>query len=71
MDIYYLVFILPAMIIALWAQIKVKSTFSRYSEVYSAGGVTAYDAARRILDANGLKESDSLSIGQTLKIPSL
>lgn len=54
MDIYYLVFILPAMIIALWAQIKVKSTFSRYSEVYSAGGVTAYDAARRILDANGL-----------------
>ena len=54
MDIYYLVFILPAMIIALWAQIKVKSIFSRYSEVYSEGGVTAYDAARRILDANGL-----------------
>lgn len=56
MDIYYLMFVLPAAIIALWAQIKVKSTFAKYAEVYSQNGITAYDATRRILDANGLSD---------------
>lgn len=56
MDIYYLMFVLPAAIIALWAQIKVKSTFAKYAEVYSQNGITAYDATRKILDANGLSD---------------
>lgn len=54
MDIYYLVFILPAVIITLWAQIKVKTTFNKYAKIYSQNGITAYDAVRKILDANGL-----------------
>lgn len=50
----YLILIVPALLIALWAQMRVKTTFSRYSKVYSRRGITAAQAARQILDANGL-----------------
>ena len=43
-----------AMIVSLSAQIKVQSTFKKYSRVKSGRGYTAEAAARRILDANGL-----------------
>lgn len=46
--------VLPAMIFALLAQFKVKSTFDRYSSVMSRRGYTGATAARRLLDANGL-----------------
>lgn len=52
-DSTYLI-VLPALILSLWAQFMVKSTFSKYSAVPSDGGMTGYDAARRILDDNGL-----------------
>ena len=42
------------MLIAMWAQFNVKSTFEKYSRVPSDRGITGYDAARRILDMNGL-----------------
>jgi len=55
---YYLdptmLIVLPALILALWAQINVKSTFSKYSKVHTRSGVTGFEAARRILDSNGL-----------------
>lgn len=53
-DYTYIVYVLPALIFALWAQINVKSTFSKYSRVPSDRGMTGYDAARLILDRNGL-----------------
>ena len=46
--------VLPAIILSLWAQINVKSTYSKYSQLKTRSGVTGFDAARRILDANGL-----------------
>lgn len=51
-DIYYLIFIIPAVIISLIAQIKVKSTFSKYSNVPS--GLTGAEAARRVLSSHGV-----------------
>jgi Zn-dependent membrane protease YugP len=42
------------LIISLWAQIKVKSTYQKYSSVYSRSGMTAEMAVRKILDSNGL-----------------
>ncbi len=54
LDWSYLVFVLPTLLLALWAQANVKSTFSKYSKVSSYQGMTGYEAARRILDANGL-----------------
>lgn len=46
--------ILPGFFISLWAQIKVSSTFKKYSKLTTARGLSGYGAARRILDANGL-----------------
>lgn len=55
---YYLdptmLIVLPALILSIWAQIKVKSTYSKYSHINTRSGMTGFDAARRILDSNGL-----------------
>lgn len=53
-DWSYLVYVLPALIFSLWASYNVKSTFAKYTKVASDRGMTGYDAARLILDANGL-----------------
>ena len=53
-DYTYLIFCLPPLLLAMWAQAKVKSTFAQYSKVASDRGMTGRDAARLILDANGL-----------------
>lgn len=47
--------VIPGLIISIWAQIKVKSTFNKYSKIFTKKGVTAATAARQILDSNGLK----------------
>ena len=46
--------VIPGLIVSIWAQIKVKSTFERYSKMNTSRGLTGAAAARRILDANGL-----------------
>jgi Zn-dependent membrane protease YugP len=46
--------LIPAMIFSMWAQFKVKSAYSKYSEVMSERGVTSDQAARSILDQYGL-----------------
>lgn len=54
MDPLYLLFALPALILSLWAQWRVRSAFGTYSRVRTVSGATGAQAARRILDANGL-----------------
>lgn len=49
---YLLVII--GLVITLIASANVKSTFAKYDKVRSARGITGAEAARRILDANGL-----------------
>lgn len=53
-DIYYLILILPCMILALWAQGSVKSTFNRYSRVQNRRGLTGAQAAAAVLRQNGV-----------------
>lgn len=48
------ILLIPAIVFALYAQFKVKSTFARYSNVYASGGLTGAQVARGILDKNGL-----------------
>lgn len=50
----YIVLVVPMLIISMWAQIKVNSTYKKYSKVYSRAGMTAEVAVRKILDTNGL-----------------
>jgi len=51
----YFIFALPALLLGLWAQSRVRSAFAKYSRVRSATGMTGAQAARKILDANGLQ----------------
>lgn len=46
--------LVPAMIIAAWAQFKVSSAFDKYSRVNSANGYSGSQVARMLLDDNGL-----------------
>ena len=46
--------LIPAMIFAFWAQMRVNSTFKKYAKVPSRRGLTGAEAARRVLDASGL-----------------
>lgn len=48
--------ILPGLLIALWAQAKVNSTFAKYSKVPSNSGITGAMVARYMLDAAGLSD---------------
>ena len=53
-DFYYLVLVVPALILSIWAQIKVKSTFAKYSRVRSSRNMTGRDAAELLLRANSI-----------------
>ena len=50
-----IVILIPAMIFALYAQGKVKSAYNRYAQINNRRGITGHQAARMILDANGLR----------------
>ena len=54
-DPYYLILVIPALLFAGWAQMSVSSAFNRYSRVRNMHGMTGAQAARRILDDNGLQ----------------
>lgn len=45
---------LPAFIFMLYAQSKVNSTYKKYSKVANSQGMTGFEAAQRLLRANGL-----------------
>jgi hypothetical protein len=55
-DPRYLIFALPALILAFYAQIKVKSAYSRYSREPNARGLTGYEVARILLRSAGLDQ---------------
>lgn len=55
-DYYYLVLVIPALIISLIAQVRVKSTFSKQSKKLSARGITGAQAAVNILSHYGITD---------------
>ncbi len=46
--------VIPAIVLGIYAQAKVRSTYERFSKVRTASGVSGAEIARRILDQNGL-----------------
>ena len=56
LDLSYLILVLPCIIFSLWASSSVKSTFNRYSKVYSSRRLTGAQAAQRVLYANGVTD---------------
>ena len=57
---YILVFI--GLIISVWAQITVQSTFNKYSKVRVSRGITGADAARQVLAHGGVRDVSIKSI---------
>ena len=49
-----LLFIIPPMILGLWAQARVRSAYGRASKVRSRRGLTGVDTARTLLDLEGV-----------------
>lgn len=58
MDYFYIIYGLPiiAIIITLIAQGFVSSSYSKYTKIKNEKGITGHDAARYILDKNGLSD---------------
>lgn len=54
MDKYYILLVIPALLISMLAQFLVKSTFNKYSKVPSSKYITGAEAARQLLKANGI-----------------
>ncbi len=46
-----MIILIPGIIVAAWAQMRVQSNFHKYSRVFSRQGYTAAQVARGILDA--------------------
>lgn len=55
-DIYFLVLVVPVLIISLIAQVKVKTTFSKQSKKLSMKGITGAQAAYNVLSHYGITD---------------
>lgn len=53
-DPMYLVFAMPALLLAMWAQWKVSSAYEKYTRVRNARNLTGVQVAQYLLRANGL-----------------
>lgn len=54
-DFQYLMIILPFLLLAMYSQIKISSTFNKYSQVKNTTNYTGAEVARIILDRNNLQ----------------
>lgn len=55
-DSYYIVLVVPTLILAIYAQIKVKSTFREYSRIRCGRNMTGAEAAMLLLKAGNIKD---------------
>ena len=53
-DPVYWLFVIPGLLLGIWAQIKLSSAYGKYSQVAVESGMTGAEAAREILDQAGL-----------------
>jgi Zn-dependent membrane protease YugP len=49
-----MILLIPALILGIWAQAKVRSAYAKYSQIRAASGMTGAQAARYLLDRAGL-----------------
>ncbi len=70
MDYLFIIYGLPiiALVITLIAQGFVSSSYSKYSKLKNKRGITEKEAARYLLDKNGLSEVDVVETTGYLKV---
>jgi uncharacterized protein len=54
-DPLFWVFVLPGLLLGLYAQSRIKLNIAKYSQVRTQNGITGAEVARRLLDAQGLR----------------
>lgn len=65
-DMTYIILVLPCVILSIWASSNVNRTFHKYSQQFSQRGLTAAEAAIRVLSANGVHGVQVLHISGNL-----
>jgi Zn-dependent membrane protease YugP len=65
-DYYYLVLVIPAVLLSLWAQVLVKSTFARYSRINCRRHISGREAAELLLRANRINGVRVEAVGGAL-----
>lgn len=55
-DPVYLIFMIPGVLLGMYAQFKLTAAYGRYSRVGSPGGLSGAEAAREILNRAGLRD---------------
>lgn len=63
---FWFMLLLPALLLSMYAQFKVSSSFNKYLRVASRSGYSGYEVARMILDRNGLQDVRIEPIGGNL-----
>jgi len=56
MDLYYLILVVPTLLLSLVAQFMVKSTFAKYSKVQCSQGITGMAAAALLMKVNNIND---------------
>lgn len=65
-DYYYLVLVVPTLLLSLYAQFKVKSAFSKYSQVQTIRKLSGKEAAALLLRSNSISNVTIHRIGGSL-----
>jgi Zn-dependent membrane protease YugP len=55
-DFYYLVLVVPTLLLSIWAQFMVKSTFSKYSRIPCSRNLTGADVSAYLLQTNNIRD---------------
>lgn len=62
----YMIYVLPGLILALYAQSKITRNYAKYSKIRNSRSLTGAEVARIILDRNGLSDVTIRRINGTL-----
>ena len=65
-DYYYIVLVVPTIILSIIAQIMVKSTFAKYSKIQCSKRITGQDSAALLLKANNIRDVQIESVRGSL-----
>ena len=63
---FWYIMMMIAAVLGMYAQIKINASYSKYSKVATATGVTGYEAARKMLDEHGLQDVTINTVSGTL-----
>lgn len=66
LDPLFVVMSLPGLLLSIWAQMRVKAAYHRWSRVATAGGMTGAEAAERMLHASGIHDVTIEEVGGVL-----